>query len=108
MVVFSQKELQEDPGVYSITVISHASLESDYTLDIQQAPVSPAALQLHKEDAAALKKARHCAICMHLRTFMFVIVHSDSDMRSIVIVDSHNPSAKRTCNTERKLGFLPS
>ena len=59
MVVFSQKELREDPGVYSITVVSNASVESDYTLDIQQARVATAPQQLHKEDAAALKKVIH-------------------------------------------------
>ncbi len=56
VVTFSQEELQGDPGVYSITVVSSAGVESDYTLDIQQASVSGAAQQLHKEDAAALKK----------------------------------------------------
>ena len=58
MVTFSQKELQGDPGVYSITVVSSASVESDYTLDIQQASVSGTAQQLHKDDAAALEKVR--------------------------------------------------
>lgn len=55
VIIFSPKELQEDPGVYSITVVSNASVESDYILDIQQHKISSAA-QLHEGDAAALKK----------------------------------------------------
>ena len=56
MVTLSPEELQEDPGVYSITVVNNAGAESDYTLDIQQALVSGTAQQLHKEDANVLKK----------------------------------------------------
>ena len=56
VVILTQKELQEDPGVYSITVVSKPCVESDYTLDIQQAGVAASAQQLHKEDAAALEK----------------------------------------------------
>lgn len=54
---FSREELREDPGVYTITVVSNASVESEYTLDIQEAETS-AGQQLHKEDEAALQKAR--------------------------------------------------
>jgi len=57
VIIFSPKELQEDPGVYSITIVSSASVESDYTLDIQQHKTSLAA-QLHEGDTAALKKVR--------------------------------------------------
>lgn len=58
-VIFSQEELRQDPGVYSVTVTSNAHVESDYTLDIQQARVS-IGVQLHRDDEAALKKVKAC------------------------------------------------
>ena len=58
-VIFSQEELRQDPGVYSVTVTSNAHVESDYTLDIEQARVSTG-VQLHKDDEAALKKVKDC------------------------------------------------
>lgn len=60
-VIFSQEELRQDPGVYSVTVTSNAHVESDYTLDIEQARVSTG-VELHKDDEAALKKVNACEI----------------------------------------------
>ncbi len=60
-VIFSQEELRQDPGVYSVTVTSNAHVESDYTLDIQQAR-DFSAVRLHKDDEIALKKVKPCRI----------------------------------------------
>ena len=54
-VAFSQSELREDPGVYEVTVISRANVESDYILDIQEAALLTVP-QLHEDDEVALQK----------------------------------------------------
>ena len=54
-VVFSQSELREDPGVYEVTVISAATVESDYILDIQEAAALTTP-QLHEDDEVVLQK----------------------------------------------------
>ena len=54
-VVFSQSELREDPGVYEVTVISRANVESDYILDVQEAAVLTIP-QLHEDDEVVLQK----------------------------------------------------
>lgn len=93
-MVFSQKELQEDPGVYSITVVSNATVESDYTLDIQQARMSAAAQQLHEDDAAALKQVRSSAgQTTHLQTHRWGsarwAVHELSDLQALPCHPEH-------------------
>ena len=56
-VSFSNEELRADPGVYLITVVSEANVESDFALEVHRAAGS-AAPPLAPEDQAALEAVR--------------------------------------------------
>jgi hypothetical protein len=54
-VSYSREELRRDPGVYLISVVSNADVESDYALEVQRASVDPAPA-LAPADRAALEQ----------------------------------------------------